>query len=465
MTLRRLWIGALAALGAVQCRPAASSGPAATPSTHTGSPDLADALGTRTSWVRTLSAGCSAADLELIVPFYEGLRFKPAASALRAAKSEYFELSYPGTLSMPLVAWRCGDGEWTAIVPTKPLAMPLGALLRTKGDELEARMECYGRCTFHEVHARGDWKSLASAVAGFWQLAPASVALSSRYDRFHFLVRQWVAKDAPFLRTDWTADALEKRVREEKPGTIDFVFGLDPNEVDLEGHYFWYDGALAEIKTLVRASPAVAQFHWLNLRTYKYAIPNLGIERPPPPAVRAAAKQYADGIYDFPQFVFKSIEMCLGAEAWQASRFEEMKKLVDIGFKVIAFDEFPAPTKWGLEPCRAKDHMHKPNDVADEWRVTNELVRRLSDYAHAHGVLLASEEPSTLLFPFTSGYMNGMFNEPSDMYDHWQKSKETERIALFSTMFGNRLTPYTRIGGTPAPPKPWLVQEQISAGH
>lgn len=35
------------------------------------------------------------------------------------------------------------------------------------------------------------------------------------------------------------------------------------------------------------------------------------------------------------------------------------------------------------------------------------------------------------------------------------------RIPLFSTMFGAQLTPYTRIGGAPKPPKPWLVQEKV----
>ncbi len=66
-----------------------------------------------------------------------------------------------------------------------------------------------------------------------------------------------------------------------------------------------------------------------------------------------------------------------------------------------------------------------------------------------------------MLFPFTSGYMDGTFNEPPEMYEHWQKSKDVERIPLFSTMFGAQLTPYTRIGGSPKPQKPWLVQEKV----
>jgi hypothetical protein len=365
---------------------------------------------------------------------------------------------------MPLVAWRCGEQQWTAVAPTQPNDIPVSLLAHTMGDDLEVRLECFGICTFQEVLATGVWTDMARAVAQAWHLTAANPALSSRYDRYDFFVRQWVTTDsAAPLRTDWSPLAIRQRMQEDNARTISFVFGMDPNEVDLEGRYFWSDGALAEAKALIQANPSVTQFHWLNLRTYKYAIPNLGIEHPLPPEIRGAAKLYATGVYDFSQYVFKSLEMCLGAEAWQRSRLEELEKLVGLGFKVIAFDEFPTSPKWGTEACRATNHLHRPSDFADEWRVTLDLVRRLSAYAHEHGVLLSSEEPSTMLLPFTSGYTDGMFNDPPDMYEHWQKSKETERIPLFSTMFGNLVTPYTRIGGAPQPPKGWLVQQKVEA--
>ena len=50
---------------------------------------------------------------------------------------------------------------------------------------------------------------------------------------------------------------------------------------------------------------------------------------------------------------------------------------------------FPTSTKWGAEACRATNHLHRPDDFADEWRVTLDLVRRLSAYAHEHGVMLS----------------------------------------------------------------------------
>ena len=450
------------ALMALRCAPSTSEGVAQTASAPRSVPAPRPIRGLRTAWVRGLSVGCSASDLEVVLPFYEGLRLKPATQALRAAKSEHLELAYPGPLSMPLVAWRCGSGDWTAVVPTEPLATPAGLVLRTTGEELEARLECFGACTFQEIRARGTWVDMARSVAELWRIATPNPPLSSRYSRYHYFVRRWVATDAGDpMRTDWTAAALEKRMQQEHAGTIAFAFGIDPNEVDLQGQYFWSEGALAEVEALIRANPAVAHFRWLNLRTYKYAIPRLGIERPPPPEIRAAAKLYASGSNDFAQYVFRSLEMCLGAGAWQRSRLEEMKKLVSLGFKVIALDEFPTSPKWTAEACRATNHLHRPDDFADEWRVSMDLIRRLAAYAREHGVLLSSEEPSLILLPFTSGYMDGMFNDPPDMYEHWQKSKETERIPLYSSMFGALVTPYTRVGGQPRPPKGWLVQEKV----
>src|SRR5262245_4937425 len=103
---------ACSALGS-QCNPTAGNR-AITPPIHSSPSADPSIPRVRTAWVGTISAGCPPSDLELVLPFYEGLRFEPAAAALREAKSEYLDLAYPGPLSMPLVAWRCGDGDWTA---------------------------------------------------------------------------------------------------------------------------------------------------------------------------------------------------------------------------------------------------------------------------------------------------------------------------------------------------------------
>ena len=415
-----------------------------------------------TSWAKRVSTGCAPSGLELVVPFYEGLDLDAAPTALRESGHGNIALAYPGPLSMPLVAWRCRDGQWSALVVAKPEEHSAELTLSTVDDALDVHFECFGTCALHELHARGTWADMASTIGRLWNIQPTQMPLASRFDHFRFYVRQWVSNDGEALRSDWQPQALRERLAREDARTIQFAFGLDPNEVDLEGKLFWSHGALEEARAIVTANPAVAQLHWLNLRTYKYAIPRLDIRRPPPADITAAAKVYADGVHTFPQYVFESLEMCLGSAAWQASRFEQMKKLVELGYRVIALDEFPTAPRWDAQGCHATNHLHRPGDFEDEWRISRAFIAKLADYAHAHGVLLTSEEPSAMLLPFTSGYMDGSYNDPPDMYESWQRSDHAKRIPLFSTMFGALVTPYTRSGVGASPPKGWLVQEKVS---
>ena len=71
-----------------------------------------------------------------------------------------------------------------------------------------------------------------------------------------------------------------------------------------------------------------------------------------------------------------------------------------------------------------------------------------------------------MLLPYTSGYMDGTFDDPPDMYERWEKSSAVERVPLFSAMFGAKVTPYTRAGvrATHAP-RPWLVQEKVPSAR
>ena len=87
----------------------------------------------RVAFVRELGGLCALPELELVIPFYEGLRFLPAAAALTSVKSEYLDLAYPGALSMPLVAWRCGGGTWTAVTTTSSATTPASLLIRVSG--------------------------------------------------------------------------------------------------------------------------------------------------------------------------------------------------------------------------------------------------------------------------------------------------------------------------------------------
>ena len=124
-----------------------------TPSTPSSASVPLAIPGTRMAWVRTLSVGCKSADLELIL-------------SLRAAKSEYLDLAYPGPLSMPLVAWRCGDAEWTAVIPTKPMETPAGLLVPGRSRDAADRSAAH-------PHAAHSWcpRTLRSARARWRPLA------------------------------------------------------------------------------------------------------------------------------------------------------------------------------------------------------------------------------------------------------------------------------------------------------
>jgi hypothetical protein len=239
------------------------------------------------------------------------------------------------------------------------------------------------------------------------------------------------------------------------------VYGLDPGGVDLEGHYLAppADQALDDIR---KAAPNAALYHWLNLRTYKYAIPALGIDRPPPPEIRQGAKQYANGPNEIAQYSFKAIEMCLGSKEWQASRLAEMDRLLAAGFKVIALDEFPTTPHWDGEPCASRDHFHRPSDPASEWDITLRFIALLQLRAHQHRVLLGSEEPSAGILPYIAAYMDGTFNDPPEMYEWFSKNAQVERIPLFSTMFSNIVTPITRPSPKKPAPAPWLTMRKVT---
>ena len=52
---------------------------------------------------------------------------------------------------------------------------------------------------------------------------------------------------------------------------------------------------------------------------------------------------------------------------------------------VIALDEFPIAPRWDGQACRATNHLHRPNDAADEWRITLDFVARIAERARRAG--------------------------------------------------------------------------------
>ncbi|MEO6419483.1 MAG: hypothetical protein ABIP39_08765, partial [Polyangiaceae bacterium] len=417
---------------------------------------------TRVAWTKSFDQdpACDDEHLELLVPHYEGVLITHPAKSLPEANMRWLEIGYPGVLAIPMIAYRCGAGEWTAVYTSLDT---LGASLRVRAEGVKTslELECPGACTFHRAHA-ATWQELARAVARAYDVRSTTVPLASRYKGHHFYVHQWVSAEGEPLRTDQPMDTLVAGLKHEDPSTIAYVYGIDPNGIDLRGEYFTEPGAVDKVKRLVAANPRISLFSWLNLRSYKYAVPPRGIDLPMTDDVHAMARLRKDGsVPGVEQFNFKSWEMCIASEAWEKSRWRELEKLVALGFKVIALDEFPIPSsEWRAIGCSAKNHLHKPDDFPDEARIVRAFVERMARYAHDHGVLISEEEPSAAYLPFISGYVDRISNPP-DMYEGYAKTKGATVVPLFSTMFGQLATPYTDPNAkTPALPG-WLPNVKV----
>jgi hypothetical protein len=418
-------------------------------------------------WKRTLSKADGRLDqLRLVIPFYEGLEIANPTSSLPEAGLARFELAYPGALSAPFVAWTFGGNHWTAVYVERLDALPVAINVKATDVGVEIALKSYTASAHRVIKVDGDWKQLAKALRGAWDVKLLRQPLAKQFTKLHFYVNKWVSKDqAPHLRRDWTIEQLVDRMKRESPKTIQFVYGYDPNGCDLGGRYLWYEGAEAEFKRVLTANPALAHFSWLNLRTYKTGIPGLDLQEPLSEEVRKSAKLYSTGTNSTAGSC-NAIDMCLAAEGWQKSRLEQFDRLIRLGFRFIQLDEFPIPPFWHVNPCLAKNHLHKSGDAVDEWRRTLELVSALAKRADRHGVVLTSEEPSAALLPYVSGYIDRQFNNSIDLYAPWKKSRSVQPIPFFSSMFGDICTPYTDLDDAePArePPFGWLKQHKIWA--
>jgi hypothetical protein len=197
------------------------------------------------------------------------------------------------------------------------------------------------------------------------------------------------------------------------------------------------------------------------LRSYKFEIPFLKLKSNLNQEQTHAGKKYADGNNIYESYHFRALEMCLASKEWQESRFNEFNRLINCGFKVIQLDEFPIPTYWHVIPCQSQNHLHKPNDLVDEWNKIMMFIKKLYNQARKHNILLTSEEPSAVLLPYISGYIDRIYNDSSDIYGVWKKSKHIQTIPLFSTMFGNITTPYTDVSPSKQPAKNWLKMVKV----
>ena len=405
---------------------------------------------------------------ELLVPFYEGLLIHQPTAALPEAGLERLQLAYPGPLSAPFIAWQNGDDNWTAIYSASLEALPAELDVAVESGKLRISLSCSSPFTIEHLNVHGSWQQIIDAVRQHWKVKGPKVRLADRFNRIDFYVHQWISeKDDPPLRVDWTIDQLQAAMKRTPVADLVQIYGFDPAGIDLGGRYFWSDSARSNAMRVLRANPQVSHLAWLNLRTFKYDIPRLRSQVPLTPQARAMAKLFNGKIREDDAYAYKSIDMCLDSEGWQASRIKELDRLVDAGFKVIQLDEFPIAPVWNVIPCQASDHLHQPGDASDEWTKSIAFIKLLSDRAQKRGVLLTCEEPSAALLPYISGYVDRQFNDSIDLYWMRHRSPRITTLPIFSTMFGDLATPYTDVDGAdPArvPPKAWLQAHKMVKG-
>jgi hypothetical protein len=418
-------------------------------------------------WHRRLGAADGPLEaLTVVVPFLEGLQIDRAAQARFHGKPLRLQLAYPGALSAPFVAWRFGDGPWQIAAVSALGTQPAELTVASDGAGVDLRLRSLAGDRIELSTATGNLTALAGAVRRGWRPQGSGRPLAAAFDGIDFLVHQFVAAEGePALRQDWSLPALVAHLRQQSPRTIQFVYGFDPSGIDLGGRYFWSAGAVAKVKEALQANPRLSHLNWLNLRTWKQSIPRLGAAVTPDRNVRADARVLPGGLEpEKGQYQSRSFTMCLAARGWQQSRLRELDHLARLGFKVIQLDEFPIPFHWHSVACQARTHLHRPGDIADEWKQIGIFLRTLGARARARGLWLTSEEPSAALLPYLSGYIDRQFNAGIDLYRDFREAG-VRPVPLFSLMFGDLATPYTDADGPdPArtPPPGWLVQHKRS---
>jgi hypothetical protein len=391
--------------------------------------------------------GCDDIALELVIPFYEGIQISSPRRALLELGVDQIELLYPAPLSIPAAAWRCQRGEWTVIGAALE---DVPVVLRLTSKEL--RLSCLGPCRLHAWSSPGSVADLGAALARVHAMSPGKPPLAAGLTEARFYA----------LRPDWQIQPLAAELASTPADVLALVHGWDPSGVDLGGRSLWSEHAEDNLRTALAANPKLSHLAWLNLRSFKYTIPRLGLSARLPDELVGARWQGANGENVIRKQAFEAVEMCLATRAWQDSRKQELRRLIGLGFRVIQLDEFPIAQRWHAEPCRAEGHDHAPADLAGEWRSVLRFVRELAEHAEALGVMLTSEEPSAVLLDLTRGYVDRLANREPDIYGFWTRSPGTRPVALFSSAFSALSSPYTDADPTGPVPRGWLTMRKHS---
>ncbi len=420
------------------------------------------------TWSKTISAeDCQSQNLKLLVPFYEGIEITDPQVMFRKLKTHHIDLMYPGTLSMPFFAWQCESSQNTWNYVAVRNFQNSVSLLSLKWQETAegdgafvTSLACKGNCSFFEGRSQQSFSQLKNPLRQEWSLKSPFEPLSKHFDRLHFYVHEWITNDPNNrLQMNWSIPDLVSLMQKDTDSenkAIHFVWGLFPGNADLGGVPFFNPESTRKAREILAANPRRAHLAWLNLRTNKFSIPALGLEVPEEQRLLSAAKLHRSGLKEQDQYTFRWVEMCTGAKAWQEFRLEQFERLVDLGFKVIQLDEFPLSYTWGDEPCFAEDHDHKPGSSHAEWQAAQSLLRRIAERAKEHGVFLTTEEPSMVTLPYTSGYIDRIANDEPDIYGFWTSTGKVRPVPLFSSIFGDVVTPYSDIDPERDLPEGWL---------
>jgi hypothetical protein len=405
--------------------------------------------------------GCSDSDLELVIPFYEGIQLRSPRFALGVLQVTELELVYPSPLSLPAFAWRCRGREWNVIGAGLD-ELPVVLRLRKLKTHHELSLTCLSACQLRAWTVAGELDALARSFTGVYDRPAQKPPLARQVRELRFYVHQWLADAGPALRTEWSIDQLSAELAATPEDALAVVHGWDPAGIDLGGRYFWSDGAEQRVTEILRQERSPKHLAWLNLRTFKYAIPRLGLRARPSPELERGAWRGPDGKNIARKYAFEAMEMCLCSDAWQRTRLAELERLAKLGFQVIQLDEFPVAMRWHAAACLAAGHEHAPGDFTAEWDCSLRFVRALAERAQALGLILTSEAPSAALLGLTQGYIERQPNWETDVYGFWTRSAHVRPIPLFSAAFGDRTTAYTDIDPGGAVPPNWLRMHKQS---
>ncbi|MEM1009871.1 MAG: hypothetical protein AAGJ35_12815, partial [Myxococcota bacterium] len=188
---------------------------------------------------------CRWSEMQLLVPFYEGLLVQDLMLTMKKMKAGQIDLLYPTQLSAPFVAWRCKGQAWHGVSIRSLQSVPANLTLKRNGPRIELRLSCYAGCQFRSFTHKTSWQALAKQRRKHWKIVGHAQPLRQRFKQIEYYVHQWVNKKGKMpIKTDWSIQALSKRLKRSPTSSLIFPWGLSAGNIDWGGNPFWQSGAL-----------------------------------------------------------------------------------------------------------------------------------------------------------------------------------------------------------------------------